>query len=69
MDEERRNWPILVGVTAGVVGGIVAAFVLHSVFTQRSHDIADAEEIIDRCHDKIKEIESNLKTLKQPTTA
>lgn len=70
MDGDRNNsWPIIVGISAGVVGGIVAAVVLHSMRAQRDSSIGDAQEIIDRCHEKIKEIEAGLETLTQPTSA
>ena len=68
MNEDRRNWPIFVGITAGIVGGIIAAVALHAIRSSREVAIDGAQEIIDRCHDKIREIEESLERLRQPTS-
>ncbi|MHB0912851.1 MAG: hypothetical protein ACYC2Y_05315 [Armatimonadota bacterium] len=66
MDEQRSSWPLVVGVTAGVVGSVIAAIWLHSVRAQENRDgqLRNATDIIAQCYDKIKEIESGLESLK-----
>ncbi|HUV03582.1 MAG TPA: hypothetical protein VMX94_00575 [Armatimonadota bacterium] len=72
MEEDRNNWPVIMGITAGVVGGIVAALFLYSV-TSSCHrgqeELLDAQDIIARCHENIRQIEDALDALKRPTAA
>lgn len=67
MDEDRTNWPLIVGVTAGILGAVLVATLLYS--TRESEGPAaklrDAKEIIARCHETIKEIEATLGTLRR----
>jgi hypothetical protein len=68
MEQGKTSWPIVVGVTAGIVGGIIAGVYLYHL---RSDDgtetkLRDAKEIIAQCHEKIREIEGTLGALKQP---
>jgi len=69
VDEDKKNWPIIVGITAGIVSGVVAGLYLYSTRVQENPDVElrDAKEIIAQCHEKIKEIETNLETLRQPS--
>lgn len=66
MNQERSSWPIIVGITAGVVGSVVAGYFLYSTKTRRDQDgqLRDASEIIAQCHQKIKEIEAGLNALR-----
>lgn len=59
MDHGRSNWPIVVGIAAGVLGGVAAAMYLH---TSRSHTepdskLRDASELLDRCRRSISDLE------------
>ncbi|MHB1000248.1 MAG: hypothetical protein ACYC27_13490 [Armatimonadota bacterium] len=68
MHGDRKNWPIIIGVTAGVMTGLVAGFYLYSSRSHHEPDekLRDATDIIAQCHEKIREIENNLETLKKP---
>jgi len=54
----------VLGVTAGVVGGLVVGLYLFTR-TRREpvHPVRDAQDIIAQCHAKIREIESGLGVL------
>jgi len=71
VDEDRRSWPLVVGITAGVLSGIIAGVYLYStrVRTEPEIKLRDAAEIINQCRDKIQEIEAGLETLRQPLVA
>ena len=71
MDEDRTSWPLIIGITAGIMGGIIVGIYLHAVHTHEESGmkIRDAAEIIAQCNEKIKEIEAGIKTLKQPAAA
>ena len=67
MDEDRASWPIIVGITAGVLGALAAVAIIYSV---RREDepvatLRDASEVIAQCRDQIKEIEESLDLLRQ----
>lgn len=66
MDEDRRNWPAVVGVVAGVLAGLVAGIYIYSSRTQCQPDgeLHDAADIIAQCRERIKEIEAGLQSLK-----
>lgn len=62
MDEDRTSWPLIIGITAGVVGALAAVAIIYS---SRRDDgpvarLRDASEIIAQCRDQIKEIEQSL---------
>lgn len=69
MDEDRKNWPVIIGVTAGIVGGIIAGLYIYSARQDDEPDnkLRDAQEIIAQCHERIKELETGLKTLREPS--
>lgn len=66
-DKSSNSWPLVVGITAGVIGGIVAGVYLYSMHgnEQSSLKLPDAKELISQCQNKIKEIESGIEALKQ----
>jgi hypothetical protein len=66
VNEDRTNWPIIVGITAGVLGGIAAGIAIHAMRSSKDSSLTDAQSIIERCHDKIREIETSLERLNQP---
>jgi hypothetical protein len=69
LDGDRTNWPIVVGITAGVIGGIVAGVALYTMHAAKDSTMDDAQNIIMKCHEQIKEIESSLERLKHPVAA
>ncbi len=65
--DEKKTWPVILGISAGVVGGIVAGLYIYSIHKKETDvgvSLRTAQEIIDACHNKIREIEAGLKTLK-----
>ena len=65
MDTNDKSWPLVVGITAGVVGGIVAGiYLMYKSQAQPEDKLRNATEIIAECQSKIKEIEAGLDTLK-----
>lgn len=70
MDGDRKSWPIIVGITAGIIGGVVAGVMIYNMKESRDPDmkLRDAQDLISQCHDKIKEIEAGLKVLREPLT-
>jgi hypothetical protein len=70
VDEEKSSWPIIIAISAGIVGGLIAAALVYSARQNAPEEkMYDARTIIDQCHRKIKEIESGLESLKQPFMA
>ena len=67
--EDNVKWPTVVGITAGVIGGLLVGLYLYMRAQEGSeHPIRDAQDVIAKCYEKIQEIESGLSGLKQPTT-
>jgi hypothetical protein len=66
VNEDRTNWPIVIGIMAGVAGGIVAAIVLRSIRSSDDSGIRNAQDLIDRCRENIREIEAGLQQIRQP---
>ena len=66
-DEQRTSWPLIVGITAGVLGALAAVVIIYSV--QREEEpqaqLRDATQVIEQCRDQIKEIEASLELLKE----
>ena len=71
MDGDRKNWPLIIGVSAGVMTGLVAGFYLYSsrYHHEPNEKLRDATDIIAQCHAKIREIENGLESLKKPLSA
>jgi hypothetical protein len=71
MTDEKSNWPLIVGITGGIVGGIIVGVYMMSRTKCDSDDgqIQDAREIIAKCEAKIQEIEAGLETLRAQETA
>lgn len=69
MDGDRRNWPVIVGIAAGVITGIAAGIYIYSTRCSCMPDtkLHDAADIIAQCREKIKEIENGLESLKSNT--
>ncbi len=66
MSCDKASWPLIVGITAGVVGGIVAGAYLHArAQSQPEKKLLDAQDIIALCEAKIHEIESGLEAVRQ----
>jgi len=67
--EENAKWPAVLGITAGVVGGLVLGLYLYMRAQEDSeHPIRDAQDVIAKCYEKIREIESGINSLRQPAT-
>jgi len=68
MDDERTGWPLIVGVTAGVLGALAAVIIIYSVRSEVEPEavLRNAAEVIAQCHDQIKEIEASLELLREP---
>ena len=68
MSEDRSNLPLIIGITAGLLGALFAVTVFYSTRAQQEPEtvIHDAKEIIAQCHETIREIESSLEALRQP---
>lgn len=68
MTEDRSSLPLIIGVTAGLLGALLAVTLLYPARNQQEPEIVirDAREIIAQCHETIKEIESSLEALRQP---
>lgn len=66
MNEDRKSWPLIAGLTVGIVGGVIAGYFLYASKCDDEPDtkLRDAQEIIAQCQDKIKEIEMSLQTLR-----
>ena len=71
MDQGRTSWPIVVGITAGIIGGLIVGVYLYSARAHEAPEVKlrDAKEVIAQCHERIKEIEAGLEALKQPLPA
>lgn len=70
MADNHKNWPMIVAVAAGLVGGIVAAVYVYGQITAQGPEVKlrDAAEIIEQCHQKIREIEDGLQRLREPVS-
>lgn len=70
MADNRKNWPMIVAITAGLVGGIVAAVYVYGQMSGQESEakLRDAAEIIEQCHRKIREIEDGLHKLREPVS-
>lgn len=68
MDNDRTTWPLVVGITAGVLGALAAVAIIYSARSAEQPEIQlrDAADIIAQCRDQIKEIEASLEGLGQP---
>lgn len=68
MSEDRSSLPLIIGVTAGLLGALFAVTYFYSTRAQEEPEtmIRDAKEIIAQCHETIREIESSLEALRQP---
>ena len=67
MDENRTSWPLIVGITAGVVGALAAAAIIYAIREEEPEmKLRDAQDIIAQCHDQIRVIEAGLQRLRQP---
>ena len=68
MDNDRTTWPLVVGITAGVLGALAAVAIIYSVRSAEEPEaqLRNAADIIAQCHDQIKEIEASLEGLGQP---
>ena len=63
MNEDRMNIPVVVGIAAGVLTGLVAGIYIYK--TSRMHcksenKIHDSAELIQQCRSLISEIEQSL---------
>lgn len=71
MDGDRRNWPLIVGVAAGLLTGIAAGIYFYSTKCECKEEpdtrLHDAADIIAQCREKINEIEIGLESLKSNT--
>lgn len=66
MDEKRTTWPMIVGITAGVLGALAAVTIMYAVKEEEPEvRIRDAKDIIAQCHDQIREIEARLNILRE----
>lgn len=69
MDEKRTSWPIVVGIGAGMLVGIIAAIILYSEKNENADDrLHDARDIIDQCHRQIEDIEQSIAALHGPVS-
>ncbi len=67
--EDNVKWSTVVGITAGVIGGLLVGLYLYMRAQDDSeHPIRDAKDVIARCYEKIQEIESGLSSLKETAT-
>lgn len=71
MGKKKQNWTALVGLSAGLAGGVIATVVYLSIRAHQESGIRlrDAEDIMLQCREKIQEIESGLQTLREPLNA
>ncbi|MCL6520158.1 MAG: hypothetical protein K6T99_10030 [Armatimonadetes bacterium] len=68
--DDKKTWPVVLGVAAGIIGGVVAGLYIYSINKKETNvgvSLRTAQEIIEACHSKIKEIEAGLKSLKEAT--
>lgn len=66
MEDNRTSWPLIVGITAGVVGALAAAAIIYAVREEQPElKLRDAKDIIAQCQDQIKEIEAGIQKLRQ----
>lgn len=62
MDDDNRNWPVILGIAVGLLGGVAAGMYLYSVKHQSTpvQKLRDAKEIVAQCYGQIQEIEQRL---------
>lgn len=70
MADNHKNWPMILAITAGLAGGIVAALYVYGQMSTEGSEakLRDAAEIIEQCHRKIREIEESVHKLREPTS-
>lgn len=67
--DDNAKWPTVLGITAGVVGGLLVGLYLYMRAQEDAeHPMRDAQDVIAKCYEKIQEIESGLGTLRQPAS-
>lgn len=69
MDGDRKSWPLIAGIAAGVLTGIAVGAYLYTLRHVCIPDakLHDATDIIAQCREKLKEIEIGLESLKSQT--
>ncbi len=67
--QDDAKWPTVLGITAGVVGGLLVGLYLYMRAQEGSeHPMRDAQDVIAQCYQKIQEIEAGLGSLKESTS-
>ncbi len=66
MEDNRTSWPLIVGITAGVLGALAAAAIIYALREEEPEmKLRDAKDIIAQCQDQIREIESGIQRLRE----
>lgn len=66
---DNAKWPTVVGITAGVLGGLLVGLYLYMRAQEDAEmPVRDAKDVIAQCYEKIQEIETGLSSLRQPAT-
>jgi hypothetical protein len=66
VEDNRTSWPIIVGITAGVIGALAAAAIIYAVREEEPETkLRDAKDIIAQCQDQIRDIEAGIQRLRQ----
>ena len=66
MENKQTSWPLVVGIGAGLLAGIVAAIILHAEHSHHADTkLRDAKDIMELCRKQIEEIGQNVSSLKQ----
>ena len=67
--DDNAKWPTVLGITAGVIGGLLVGLYLYMRAQEDAeHPVRDAKDVIAQCYEKIQEIERGLSSLRQPAT-